>query len=43
MKYTSEVQVDENGEYFIVIPDELVLELGWNVDDILKWIITLKK
>jgi bifunctional DNA-binding transcriptional regulator/antitoxin component of YhaV-PrlF toxin-antitoxin module len=39
MKYSSVIEVDDNGEYFIRIPEELLQELGWNVDDTISWII----
>lgn len=39
MKYTSKIEVDENGEYFMVIPDELMQELDWKIDDNIKWVI----
>ena len=39
MKYSTVVEVDENGEYFIKIPDELIQELGWVEGDILQWAI----
>jgi bifunctional DNA-binding transcriptional regulator/antitoxin component of YhaV-PrlF toxin-antitoxin module len=39
MKYTSVIEVDENGEYFIRIPEDLLQELGWSEGDIFEWII----
>lgn len=39
MKYFSEVQVNEDGEYYIVIPDDLIKELNWDVGDIIEWVI----
>jgi bifunctional DNA-binding transcriptional regulator/antitoxin component of YhaV-PrlF toxin-antitoxin module len=37
MSYILEVQEDDNGEFFITFPDELIEELGWEEDDILEW------
>ena len=37
MIYTSIVQSDENGELFIVIPDDLIKELDWKEGDTLNW------
>jgi bifunctional DNA-binding transcriptional regulator/antitoxin component of YhaV-PrlF toxin-antitoxin module len=39
MKYSSEVQTDENGEMFIIIPDDLIKELDWKEGDVLQWTI----
>jgi bifunctional DNA-binding transcriptional regulator/antitoxin component of YhaV-PrlF toxin-antitoxin module len=39
MKYTSIVQEDENGELYIIIPDDLVKELGWGEGTELVWTI----
>jgi antitoxin component of MazEF toxin-antitoxin module len=39
MKYSSEVQTDENGELFIIIPDDLINELDWKEGDVLQWSI----
>lgn len=39
MKYTTEIQVDENGEYFFILPDELVEKLGWDIGDTIEWVI----
>jgi len=39
MKYTCKVEIDELGEYYIVLPDELLKEIGWNIDDMIEWII----
>ena len=35
--YTSKVE-DYIGELFFKIPDELIEELGWEVDDKISWI-----
>jgi bifunctional DNA-binding transcriptional regulator/antitoxin component of YhaV-PrlF toxin-antitoxin module len=32
-----EVQEDENGDLFLVFPDELIEELGWEEGDVLDW------
>jgi antitoxin component of MazEF toxin-antitoxin module len=37
MKYSSEIQTDENGELFIIIPDDLIKELDWKEGDVLQW------
>lgn len=37
MSYILEVQEDENGELFIVFPEEVIEELGWQEGDILNW------
>jgi len=40
--YTIQIQFDEReGEYYIPLPDEMLkalADLGWNVNDDLKWI-----
>jgi bifunctional DNA-binding transcriptional regulator/antitoxin component of YhaV-PrlF toxin-antitoxin module len=35
--YVSTVQKDENGELYIIIPEELINELGWKEKDTLEW------
>ena len=37
MSYILEVQEDENGDQFIVFPDEVMEELGWQEGDLLNW------
>jgi bifunctional DNA-binding transcriptional regulator/antitoxin component of YhaV-PrlF toxin-antitoxin module len=37
MSYILEVQEDENGDQFIVFPDEIMEELGWQEGDLLNW------
>ena len=37
MTYVVEVQEDENGEQFIVLPDEVIEDLGWLEGDLLNW------
>jgi bifunctional DNA-binding transcriptional regulator/antitoxin component of YhaV-PrlF toxin-antitoxin module len=37
MTYVVEVQEDENGDQFIVLPDEVIEDLGWLEGDILNW------
>ena len=37
MSYILEVEQDENGEQFIVLPDAVLEELGWQEGDILDW------
>jgi bifunctional DNA-binding transcriptional regulator/antitoxin component of YhaV-PrlF toxin-antitoxin module len=37
MSYILEVQEDDNGDQFIVLPDELIDELGWQEGDVLDW------
>ena len=35
--YILEVQEDDDGELFIVFPDEVIEGLGWQEGDILNW------
>jgi bifunctional DNA-binding transcriptional regulator/antitoxin component of YhaV-PrlF toxin-antitoxin module len=37
MSYILEVEEDENGEYFITLPDEILEDLGWQEGDVLDW------
>jgi len=37
MSYILEVQEDENGDQYIVLPDEVIEELGWQEGDVLNW------
>lgn len=37
MIYTSIVEKDENGELYLVIPDDLIKELDWKEGDTLNW------
>jgi bifunctional DNA-binding transcriptional regulator/antitoxin component of YhaV-PrlF toxin-antitoxin module len=37
MSYILEVQEDENGDQFIVLPEEVIEDLGWQEGDILNW------
>jgi bifunctional DNA-binding transcriptional regulator/antitoxin component of YhaV-PrlF toxin-antitoxin module len=37
MSYVLEVQEDENGDQYIVFPDEVIEELGWQEGDLLNW------
>lgn len=37
MSYILEVQEDENGDSYIVLPDEVTDELGWDEGDVLEW------
>lgn len=37
MSYILEVQEDENGDQYIVLPDEIIEDLGWQEGDILNW------
>jgi bifunctional DNA-binding transcriptional regulator/antitoxin component of YhaV-PrlF toxin-antitoxin module len=37
MSYILEVQEDDNGDLFIVFPEEIIEELGWEEGDILEW------
>lgn len=37
MSYILEVQEDENGDQYIVFPDEVAEELGWEEGDLLNW------
>lgn len=35
--YILEVQEDESGDCYIVLPDEVVDDLGWQDGDVLDW------
>ena len=35
--YVLEVQEDNNGEPFIILPDEVLEDLGWCEGDVLDW------
>ena len=37
MSYILEIQEDENGDQYIVFPDEVTEELGWQEGDVLNW------
>jgi bifunctional DNA-binding transcriptional regulator/antitoxin component of YhaV-PrlF toxin-antitoxin module len=37
MNYVLEVQEDENGEPFIILPDEVLENLDWHEGDMLDW------
>ena len=37
MNYVLEVQEDENGEPFIILPEELLESLDWHEGDVLDW------
>jgi bifunctional DNA-binding transcriptional regulator/antitoxin component of YhaV-PrlF toxin-antitoxin module len=37
MSYILEIQEDEDGELFLVFPEEIIEELGWKEGDILEW------
>lgn len=37
MSYILEVQEDENGDQYIVLPDEVTEELCWEEGDVLNW------
>ena len=39
MNYHCVVQEDENGDAYIVFPDEMIKDLGWAVGDTLEWSI----
>jgi len=43
MSYILEVQYDEAGEAYIVLPDEIIESLGWEEGDILDWKIKADK
>jgi len=34
-KYYSQVEVDENGDLMLPLPDELLEELGWTTDTVI--------
>ena len=35
--YILEVQEDDSGDLFIVLPDEVIEDLGWHEGDVLNW------
>jgi bifunctional DNA-binding transcriptional regulator/antitoxin component of YhaV-PrlF toxin-antitoxin module len=37
MSYILEVQEDKNGEQFVIFPDDIIDDLGWQEGDILEW------
>ena len=37
MSYVLEVLEDENGDQYIIFPDEVTEELGWQEGDLLNW------
>lgn len=37
MSYVLEVQEDENGDQYIVFPEEIIEDLGWQEGDLLNW------
>jgi bifunctional DNA-binding transcriptional regulator/antitoxin component of YhaV-PrlF toxin-antitoxin module len=37
MSYILEVQEDANGDQYIVLPEEVIEELGWQEGDVLNW------
>jgi bifunctional DNA-binding transcriptional regulator/antitoxin component of YhaV-PrlF toxin-antitoxin module len=37
MSYVLEIQEDENGEQFIILPEEVLESLGWEEGDVLDW------
>ena len=37
MSYILEVQEDENGDQYIVLPEEVIEDLGWQEGDVLNW------
>jgi bifunctional DNA-binding transcriptional regulator/antitoxin component of YhaV-PrlF toxin-antitoxin module len=37
MSYILEIEEDQNGDQFVVFPDEIMEELGWIEGDILEW------
>ena len=37
MSYILEVQEDDNGDQYIVFPDEVIEDLGWQEGDVLNW------
>ena len=37
MSYILEVQEDDNGDQYIILPEEVMEDLGWQEGDILNW------
>lgn len=38
MKWTIELETDENGELILPLGEEICAEAGWSVGDTIKWI-----
>lgn len=38
-RFTSRIEEDKYGDYFITIPQELISQLGWVEGDLLVWTI----
>jgi hypothetical protein len=40
MKYTATIETaSENGELYMILPDDLIKELDWKEGDVLQWTI----
>lgn len=37
VKYTLQIEEDENGEPFLTLPEELLNQMGWDPGDVLMW------
>jgi hypothetical protein len=38
-RFILSVEEDEHGDCFITLPDELLDELGWQIDDVLEYTV----
>jgi hypothetical protein len=36
-QYVTKIQIDANGDYFVVLPDQLLNEAGFAIGDELEW------
>jgi hypothetical protein len=36
--YTTKVEKDENGESYLILPETLLLEMGWDENTNLEWV-----
>ena len=36
--YTTKVEKDENGESYLILPETLLLEMGWGENTNLEWV-----
>jgi len=36
--WTLKVEVDEHGEPCIILPDDVIEQVGWKIGDIIRWV-----
>lgn len=41
--YKATVDVDEDGHYFLILPQALIYEMDWKVEDELVWVVDNNK